>query len=73
MALFEILHAVKRPTVCKLSAGVSKDAVLAGKLAKVNSSGELELAGNNDAAVVGVFRLKLLFLHISQLVFSAHK
>lgn len=56
MALFEILHAVKRPTVLKLSAGVSKDAVLAGKLAKVNSSGELEIAGNNDAAVVGVFQ-----------------
>jgi hypothetical protein len=56
MSLFEILHAVKRPTILKLSAGVSKDAVLAGKLGAVNSSGELEIAGNNSAAVVGVFQ-----------------
>jgi hypothetical protein len=56
MSLFEILHAVKRPTILKLSAGVDKGAVLAGKLAAVNSSGELEIAGNNSAAVVGVFQ-----------------
>lgn len=56
MALFEIMHAVKRPTVLKLSASVDKSLVIAGKLAAVNSSGELVIAGNDSAAVVGVFQ-----------------
>lgn len=56
MALFEIMHAIKRPTVLKLSASADKGLVLAGKLAAVNSSGELVIAGDNSAAVVGVFQ-----------------
>lgn len=55
---FELLHAVKRPTVLKLSASVDKNLVEAGKVAAVNTSGELVIGGNDEAAPVGVFQVQ---------------
>jgi hypothetical protein len=53
---FEILHAVKRPTVLKLGAAVDPNTVEAGMAAAVNTSGELVVAGADSAAVVGLFQ-----------------
>ena len=56
MAL-NILHCVKRPTVLDLDSGVTLANVIPGKIAAVNSSGNMIIAGNNSAATVGVFQV----------------
>jgi len=53
---FEILHAVKRPTVLKLDSATDPNTVEAGMVGAVNSSGMLVVAGADSAAVVGVFQ-----------------
>jgi len=55
---FELLHAVKRPTVLKLGSGVDKTLVEAGKVAAVNTSGELVIGADNEAAPVGIFQVQ---------------
>lgn len=53
MAL-ELLHVVKRPTFLELDSGVTLDDMVAGKLAAVNTSAKMVLAGDNSAVVIGV-------------------
>lgn len=53
---FEMLHAVKRPTVLKLDPATDPNTVEAGMAAAVSSSGTLVVAGADSAAVVGVFQ-----------------
>ena len=57
MAL-ETLHKVKANTYLKLNAAVVKTTVVAGKLAAVNTSGELVVGGANEAAPVGIFQVQ---------------
>jgi hypothetical protein len=55
---FELLHAVKRPTVLKLNSAVDKTLIEAGKVAGVNTSGELVIGANDEAAPVGIFQVQ---------------
>jgi len=53
---FEILHVVKRPTVLTLNTSVNVNNVVAGMVAIVDSTGFLNVGGDEATGVVGVFQ-----------------
>lgn len=55
---FELLYAVKRPTLLKLDPAVNVNSVEPGLVAVVNSAGNLAIGGAAATGVVGVFQVQ---------------